>query len=125
MIELFENMGLIRWPMLVAGLFLIAQIGRAAARVRDPGPGAARSRHAILVWGGLSALVGLLGTVLGLAVAARVVAAAGSAEPSLLATGIQVALASSILGLVLLVIAVVAWLVLQSVQRHVPDDPQA
>lgn len=116
MIEFFEGLGYIRWPMIAATLFLLVQIGRAAAVVRTPTPGAARTRHMILAWGLLNALLGILGTVLGLAMAGRAVAAAGHADPALVGTGVQTALSTSILGLALLTVALTAWLVLQVAQ---------
>lgn len=122
MMELLEDMGMIRWPMMVAALFLLVQIGRAAAVAGDPGPGAARTRHTILAWGLLNALLGILGTAIGLAMAGRAVAAAGEADPALVGAGVQVALTTTILGLILLVVAVAAWLILQVVQPRWPES---
>jgi hypothetical protein len=117
MMQLFlQYGGNIRWPMLIAALFLLAQIGWAAATFRDPGPAAARSRHMILAWGLLTALLGVLGTVLGLGQAARAVGEAGAADPALVGVGLQIALASTIVGLLLLTLAVTAWLIFQFVQ---------
>lgn len=115
MTALFSNMGFIRWPMLIAAAFLLLQIARAVIAARSP-TGAARTRHAVLVWGFLNALLGVLGTVLGLAVTAGSVAAAGRIEPTLLGGGLQIALSPSILGLLLLTVAIIAWLALQAVQ---------
>lgn len=120
MINLFSNMGVIQWPMLVAAAFLLLQIARAVAAARNP-TGAARARHAVLAWGFLNALLGVLGTVLGLAVAARSVAQAGRIEPTVLGGGLQIALSPSILGFLLLTVAIVAWLVLQAMQPHRAD----
>ncbi len=120
MISLLSNMGLILWPMLVAATLLLIQIVRAAAAVRRP-TGAVRARHAVLVWGLLNALLGVLGTVLGFAVAARSVAQAGRIEPTVLGGGLQIALSPSILGLSMLTLAVVAWLVLQAIQPRGAD----
>lgn len=121
MTNFFADMGLIRWPMLIAAAFLLLQIARAVASARNP-TGAVRARHAVLVWGLLNALLGVLGTVLGLAVAARSVAQAGRIEPTVLGGGLQIALSPSILGLLLLTLAVVAWLVLQAIQPRGATD---
>lgn len=110
----FQDMGFIRWPMYVATLFMLVQIGRAAMDLRKPAE--ARSpmtAHTVLVWGALNALLGILGTVVGLTVAGGVVEKVGEVVPSLLAGGIRVALSTSIFGLLLLTVAVLAWLVLQ------------
>jgi hypothetical protein len=122
MTQFMHDMGFIRWPLLVAALFLFVQIGRALIQVRSQAPDSVRTRHAILVWGLLNALLGLLGTVLGVAVAAQSVARAGTADPRLIGGGLQIALAPSILGLLLLTVAVIAWLVLQAMQPRVPDS---
>lgn len=121
MTNLFSDMGLIRWPMLVAATFLLLQIARAVAAARSP-VGTVRAGQAVLVWGFLNALLGVLGTVLGLAVTARSVAHAGRIEPTVLGGGLQIALSPSILGLLLLTLAVVAWLVLQVIQPRGATD---
>jgi len=100
LIELFEDMGVIRWPMLGAALFLGYQIVRASLQAGgSEAAGGTMTRHAILGWGVLGALLGVLGTVVGLVVVARSVAVAGEVPPALLGGGLQVALTSTIFGL--------------------------
>jgi len=115
MARFFHDMGVIRWPMYVGALFMLAQIGRAAFTARrSSADRSAMTVHRILVWGVLNALLGILGTVLGLALTGRVVERMGAdVSPALLAGGIRVALSTSIFGLALLTLAVVAWLILQ------------
>ena len=70
--------------------------------------------HTILIWGVLNALLGVLGTALGLVLAGKSVEAAHDVSPQLIAGGIKVALSSTVFGLLLLTVAIVAWLVLQA-----------
>ena len=117
----FPSMGYIQWPMYLATFFMVVQIVRAALQGRGPaGPRAAMTRHSILVWGFLNALLGVLGTVLGLSLAGMSIERAQQVSVALLAGGIRVALSSTIFGLLLLTVAVVAWLVLQLLQKDPP-----
>lgn len=112
-LQLFEDVGFVRWPMVAAGLLLLLQIARSTARRRRP---ASRhpsvNRHAILAWGLLNALLGVLGSALGLAVTARSVEHAGRVDPHLLGSGIRVALTPALVGCSLFALAVLAWLAL-------------
>jgi len=111
--QTFRDMGYIAWPMLASAAFLALQIVRAVIEVRRESESAgANSRHSILVWGFLGALLGLLGTVVGLFVVAISVEAAGEVSMALLGGGLKVALSPTIFGLTLLTLAVVAWLFL-------------
>ncbi|MEX2374256.1 MAG: MotA/TolQ/ExbB proton channel family protein [Dehalococcoidia bacterium] len=122
-IQHFENMGLVRWPMVAAALLLLLQIARVAAqRHRRPARHLTMSRHAILVWGLLNALLGVLGTALGLVVTARSVERAGRVDPDLLGPGISVALSPAVVGCSLFAFAVLAWLVLTHVRSAESKD---
>lgn len=113
LLQHFEQLGLIRWPMLVAALFLVAQIVRAyAVRHRPPSRHRTVTRHAILAWGLFNALLGVLGTAAGLIMTARSVEHAGSVDPALLGAGLRIALTPGVAGCSLLALGVLAWLVL-------------
>jgi hypothetical protein len=115
----FPDMGFIRYPMYVAAFFMLVQVVRAAMQLmRPPSVRSSMTTHTILVWGFLSALLGVLGTVLGTALAGASIEHAGQVEVSLVAGGIKVSLFSTIFGLLLLTFAVVAWLVLQTLQSR-------
>lgn len=110
----FSNMGFIQWPMYVAAFFMLVQIVRAALQTRRPVQARdAMTRHTVLVWGFLNALLGVLGTVMGFAIAGESISRASAISFPLIAGGIKVALSTTIFGLLMLVVAVVAWLVLQ------------
>jgi len=115
----FPDMGYIRYPMYVAALFMLLQVVRAAMQLaKPPAARSSMTTHIILVWGFLNALLGVLGTVLGTALAGAYIERAAEVEPALVAGGMKVALYSTIFGLLLLTFAVVAWLVLQALQHR-------
>lgn len=119
----FQDMGYIRYPMYVATIFLLVQVVRASLQMmKVPGARSSATTHTILVWGFLNALLGFLGTVLGVALAAVSIEHAGEVEPTLVAGGLKVSLYPTIFGLLLLTFAVVAWLVLQALQRRGVGD---
>jgi len=109
-----QEMGVMRYPLFLAALFLFIQIGYAAWALRVPsvGRGDAMKLHAVLVWGGLCALLGVLGTVVGLSVAAGAISRAAAVSPAVIWGGVKVALSTTVVGLVLLTVAVLAWLAL-------------
>ena len=115
----FTNMGVMRYPMYIATVFMVGAIAQAALDLRRPGSPRSRMRtHTILIWGFLNALLGILGTVLGMALAGASIERAGDVELSLVAGGMKISLYTTIFGLLLLTVAVVAWLVLQALQRR-------
>lgn len=120
----FENMGLLGWPMVAAAFLLLLQIARVAAqRHRHPSRHLTMNRHAILVWGLLNALLGVLGTALGLVATARSVERAGHVDPDLLGPGIRVALTPALVGSSLFALAMLAWLVLTQVRNANRGQP--
>jgi biopolymer transport protein ExbB/TolQ len=114
MSRFFTDMGYIRYPMYIATIFMLVQIVRAAMETRRP-PESRRpmTRHTVLIWGVLNALLGVLGTVVGLVVTGNAIERFGTTKVALVAGGIKVALYPTILGLLLLAVAILAWLGLQ------------
>jgi len=112
--DFFHQMGWIRYPLYFAGAFMLLQILTAVLQVSKPtSQRSPMVTHAVLVWGALNALLGVLGTVLGFTIVGGSVQQMGGVELSLLAGGIKVSLYPTILGLLLLTVAIVAWLALQ------------
>lgn len=102
-------------------LCLLGSIVRAATVIRSdaPVPPAGPPHHAVVVWGVLSGVVGLLGTVVGVArLFEGVQAIAGSDAPDLetvlevLRRGAIVTASPVTLGLTLFAVSLVAWLAL-------------
>lgn len=108
----FAEMGVMRWPLLLAMLFMFVQIARAAWQISGGKGGDAMTLHAVLVWGALCALLGVLGTVVGMSIAAGAIEAAPTSSSALVWGGMRVALTTTVFGLLLLTLAVLAWLAL-------------
>jgi biopolymer transport protein ExbB/TolQ len=106
----FTEMGLMRWPMVLATVFMFFQIGRAAWQILSGKESDAMTLHAVLVWGALCALLGVLGTVVGMSLAAGAIEVASTAPPGVIWGGIRVALTTTMFGLLLLTLAVLSWL---------------
>ena len=125
--ELWNDVGLIRWP-LVFSLGAVLFLGALSA-VRLFRPGARADGHtkawldAVLFWGGFATASGVLGTLVGVIVAAQSIEAAGGGVPqSLLWGGVKVALLSAVFGLLILVLSALLWFVLQLRWRFLAAD---
>src|SRR5690606_25086194 len=68
--------------------------------------------QSLLFWGGMAALLGLLGTAVGLVITAQAVARVPDAGASLIWGGIGVTLTTLIFGLLIFLLAALAWFVL-------------
>lgn len=113
----FQEMGFIAYPLVVVVVLLIVEIIRAARAVSraDAASASATSAgiHPVLVWGVLGAVLGILGTVVGVAITAAFLEQVEVANPGLIWGAIRVTLGSTIIGMLLLGIASIAWLTLQ------------
>ena len=67
----------------------------------------------VLFWGAYGVVLGILGTLIGIAQAATAIQAAGQVEAGLVWAGIRVSLITVIFGLLIFSIALVAWFVLR------------
>lgn len=120
--ELIAATGPWMYPLLGIGLCLLVAVVRAGfaiGAIDDEVPAAGPPHHSIIVWGVLSVVVGLLGTVIGfgrVAVGARATAGVDRADlAAMLAVildGAMVIVTPITVGLWLLTIALVAWLAL-------------
>ncbi len=114
--EAFEALGVIRWPLTFS---LLAVVGLALWSLRLVRPGAMPDRHAktwidaILFWGGFAAVSGVLGTLVGIVIAAQVIEVMDGLSAALVWGGIKVALLSSALGTLILAFASLLWFGLQ------------
>ena len=110
----FESLGFIQYPIWIVLILMLVQIVRATVDLVRPGAPAVGLRiHSILIFGALAACLGVLGSLVGVWLAAEAISRAGEVSSSLVWSGIQVALGSSIVGLLILGFASVAWLALQ------------
>jgi hypothetical protein len=117
MTNLWTDIGLIRWPLVLSVIALLPLIAFGGYRVfgsaRSPDARVKVWIDAILFWGGFAAATGVLGSVVGVVVAAQSIERAGAVSMSLLWGGIKVALLPSALGLTILTLAALSWFVLQ------------
>lgn len=116
--DIWYHLGVIRWPLLVSFLAVALLAATTAYRLlRTDAPADLRTKawlDAILFWGGFALIAGVLGTLVGVIVAARSIEAAGGVvELSLLWGGLRVALLSSAIGAVILLLAASVWWPLQ------------
>ncbi|MCG8467289.1 MAG: hypothetical protein MJB57_03655 [Gemmatimonadetes bacterium] len=121
----YEEMGFIAYPLTVIGVLLVAQtmrciVGVARSDAAEAGP---LRIHSILILGVLGTCVGLLGTLVGVYLAASVMASVDQVDPQLAWGGLKVTLGSSIVGFLLLGFSSIVWLGLQyaSHQREQVD----
>ena len=110
----FDSLGVIQYPIWIVLVLMLVQIVRATVDLVRPGVPAVGLRiHSILILGALAACLGVLGSLVGVWLAAEAISRAGEVSPSLVWSGIQVTLGSSIVGFLILGLASVAWLALQ------------
>lgn len=111
MMEAFSNGGIMMWPMLAVAIGILVLAARAAARLHGGGPPADVDRwlQAILFWGAMAVLLGLLGTIVGVVVMAQAISLAGSVEPPLVWSGFAVSLTTLVFGLLIFLFAAFAW----------------
>jgi len=116
MIEAFLSGGVLMWPLLVIGigvLYLGARTGWLLARSESRPLEAERALQSILFWGGMSLVLGLLGTVVGIVQIAQAVALTGAVEARLVWGGFGLSLMTLIFGLVILTTSLLLWIVLR------------
>jgi len=111
MIQAFRDGGVMMWPMLVIALGIAWTALRTWTRMHQDAASddVRRGTLSVLFWGGMAALLGLLGTVVGLVVAAQAIARAPEAPAGLIWSGVGVTLITLIFGLVIFLFASLAW----------------
>lgn len=114
---LWESLGFIRWPLAFSFLAVVVLAVWSASKL--VGEGASPDLRtkawldAILFWGGFAVITGVLGTLIGIIIAAQSIEAAGSVATTLIWGGIKVAMLSAALGMLILAFAALLWFVLQ------------
>lgn len=121
MIEFFRSGGVVMWPIAICALLVISlsascAIGLKRAGVEPPSERLSRT-DAVLFWGVSAAVLGLIGTLAGVAQVAAVVERFGAVQASTLWSGMKVTLTSSIFGFGTLLIALLLWMALRTLPR--------
>lgn len=117
----FSDMGVMRWPISFCLLMVLILAVQAARRMRSGLPeqrvGARTTIDGGLFWGVYAAVLGVLGTVVGLMVAAQSIEAFGRVEAPLVWGGVKVALSTTVYGLLIFLVASVTWFALRHWHR--------
>ena len=123
---IWTAMGFARWPLtfsLVVVLCLALFSGYRLFRPQaTPDLRTKAFVDAILFWGGFAVIWGVLGTLIGITIAAQAIEAAGAVSTTLVWGGIKVALLTSLFGMLILVIAALIWFGLQLRWRLLEAD---
>jgi hypothetical protein len=113
----FSDMGFMRWPLTFALVIVVALTGWSAMRLVGRHASAdLRTKawvDAILFWGVFALVTGVLGTLIGIIVAAQSIERAGEAPSVLVWGGVKVAISTSVAGALILALAGLGWFVLQ------------
>ena len=113
----WHSIGFMRWPLLFSFLAVVGLAAWSAYRVFRPGATADAFTKAwvdaILFWGGFGVICGVLGTLVGIVLAAQSIEAAGEVSTPLVWGGIKVALLTSVFGVLILGFAALLWFGLQ------------
>jgi hypothetical protein len=132
MVEAFRSGGYMMWPILLSLIALVVVTLRAVlARSGDSrgsdAPDGDTVLHsaadAVFFWGGFSALLGVMGTLIGIAQVARGITHAGGASASLIWGGIGVTLTTTLFGLGVLGLALIVWYALRIVAARRARTP--
>lgn len=114
---IFNEVGSMRWPMAFSALAIITLTLWSAGKLIGPaGSPDLRTKawvDGVLFWGGFAAISGVLGSLVGIIVTLQKIEQAGAVTTTLVAGGWKVALLSTSLGLMILLVAGVTWFVLQ------------
>lgn len=111
--QVFSDGGLMMWPITLCGIAVVALAGRAAWRMRsgrtEPLVAVRAGIDSVLFWGVYASVLGVLGTVLGVLLAAQAVEAVGEVHVALVSGGIKVALTTTIYGMLILLGGALLW----------------
>ena len=120
--EVFADGGFMMWPITLCGVAVLALAGRAMWRMRstsaEPSAAVRAGIDGVLFWGVYASVLGVLGTVVGITIAAQFVEAAGEVHVRLVSGGIKVALITTIYGFLILLLAAPTWFGLRQWQRR-------
>lgn len=121
MIEWFVAGGSFMWLILIAGLvalFLAVDAGRKLYGETAGASGLRAEIDGVLFWGGFASVLGLVGTLGGVAVMARSLERIGEAPPDLIWGGVRVALIPTAFGVTVLALSLLAWYGLRAASRR-------
>ncbi len=114
---IWNSLGFIRWPLAFSLLASVLLSLYSVGRLYRPGASADLLTKAwldaVLFWGGFAMIAGVLGTLVGIVIAAQSIEAAGAVSTSLAWGGIKIAMLASALGTLILAFSALLWFGLQ------------
>jgi hypothetical protein len=114
---ILESMGFMRWPIAFSLLCVVLLSAYTIGRLFRPGASpdllTKAWLDAILFWGGFAMIAGVLGTLVGIVIAAQSIEAAGAVSAVLVWGGIKVAMLTSAFGTLILAASALLWFGLQ------------
>jgi drug/metabolite transporter (DMT)-like permease len=117
MLEFMMTMGLFRFPLMLLALVVVVLIVVQALKARRAGRA---EPNPILFWGAVAAVLGFLGQYLGMYHSLRVISQATKLSPQLMAQGLAESFTTTLFGLVVFVVAALAWFGLGAWNRRQP-----
>ena len=117
MVGLLREGGYPMWVVVMLAFVVVVMTIRSVIAMRSSSAVAAGRADAILFWGGVALMVGVVGTLIGVDQMARVVERAGNAPAPLVWGGLRLALSSTIAGCLTFMAAFIAWAVLRQRTR--------
>jgi hypothetical protein len=117
MMGFLREMGFYAWPLLLIAVAVILLALRSAiqlrtARPEDAAP-IAHTINAVLFWGCVAAVVGVLGQFHGIYQALKAISVAEAVAPPIIWGGLAVSFSSTLAGLSILLIAALLWAALR------------
>lgn len=114
MTEYFEGGGVAMWPLLLVLLAVLFLAARAATLLaRGEVAEVEGTLRSILFWGGMSLVMGVLGTAVGLVQMGAAIARVGRVAATTVFGGVGVALITTVFGLLIFLVAAVLWFALR------------
>lgn len=107
--HLFEFMGPWRWPLILLSVLVLVFI---VLRVNDyffRKPPVAKNPDAIMLWGSITAAMGLLGQVAAIWAALNAIMVADDISPVIVLIGFYSSFSTTFYGLMVLIVAAVCW----------------
>jgi len=121
MLSMIREGGIIMYPLLFVTVVIGVLAVRVWLRLRSNDveqPTLSTGIDAVLFWGAYAAVLGVLGTLVGIAQAAGFIESAPAISAALIWGGIKVALSATIYGLVVFAISLLLWFGLRQGHRR-------
>lgn len=118
----FEQMGVWSIPLTVIAIVVVVLIVRAALRLPRMTPEnratVGTGIHAILFWGCVAVLLGIIGQNSGMYKALTVISRAREISPAMVARGVAESMTTTLFGLTTLLVAAIGWFTLLARYRR-------